>query len=192
MLQYIPFYLQIWSNKKFKSLPNSDCRILYLYLIGNPALTLTGIYNIDIDDCRLKTRLNDKFDASFDEVSSGKYGINFDKENEIIWIKSRFERIPNNKSGKIIVGVMDELNTIKHPFREEFIKLYHEEIKPYLWRIKGYKLTHEEIQSEDFIINAARIYPDKRSLKGFILNKGISEQRIDEIIAKVLPQWRNE
>ena len=192
MLTYTPFYINIWSNKKFKLLPNSDCRILFIYLIANHSLTMTGIYNIDIDDCRLKTRLGEKFDECFNEVTGGKYHISYDIAEEMIFIKSRFERIPSRNSPKVITGVIGELNDITHPFKDEFLKIYQAELKPYLWRVNGYKLTSDELQSDDFIYNASKLYNNRRSLKEFLMNKGVGEERIDQTINRILPNWNTD
>lgn len=186
-LNYIPLYTGIWSDRKFKNLKDNDNRILFIYLFGNPQITLTGIYPLDLDVCRMKIKSLRRFEEVFDEnVKSGV--IEWDAKEEIVWVVNRFKLIPN-KSTKVVIGTIDELNQISHPFRDRFIDRYKEELQPYFWRLKGQKVSVEEICTEDFILNAAKLYTNKKSLKQFMLNRGISEHRIDEIIPRVLPQW---
>ncbi len=190
-LNYIPLYTGIWNDKNFKKMPNSDCRILFIYLFANPAVTLSGIYIIDKEECQIKSRLTQvDFDKAFTEITTnGKYNIMWDNEKEIIWVMNRFKLIPN-KSPKVIAGVIDELNMMTHPFKEKFIELYKDELQPFMWRMKGVKLSREEISTEDFVMNAAKIYNSKISLKQFMMNRGVAEQKIDKILLRILPNLK--
>ncbi len=191
MHNYVAIDKNIWSNKKFKSLPGTDCKILYLYLISNPAITLTGIYSLDLDDCKLKTQLNSKFNECLIEVTNGKYNIDFDKEKEIVWVKTRFERITAiSNSPKIIVGAILELNTIDHKFKNSFIEKYKEELEPFLFRLKGYKIKKEEFLTEEFLLNASKIYSTKAGIKKFVETKGVDSEKIDSILNRILPNLK--
>ena len=121
MLKYSPFYTQIWSDKKFKTL-STDAKLIFIYTFTTDELTLTGIYTFNKEVCKLKTHLTKGFDVSFTEVMISGL-IKYDEKEDMIWVINRFKLLPA-KSAKVIVGAIDELNHIRHSFREDFLKKY--------------------------------------------------------------------
>ncbi len=192
MLNYVPFYSGIWSDKKFKKLPDSDSRVVFIYAFTNPSISLTGIYEFDKEECQLKSRLKStEFEKTFTEVcASGKYNIEWDEEQSLIFVTNRFRLIPT-KSPKVIVGAIEELNRLgKHPFREKFILKYKSILEPFLFRLDGHVTKSSDILTEDFILNASKIYNSKESLTNFMLRRGIDAEKISTIINDVLPQMK--
>ena len=184
-LNYIPLYTSIWSDKRFKKLPDNDNRILFIYLFANPQVTLTGIYNLDLDVCRLKVKTLRDFDIVFNEtVESGI--IKWDKDNEIIFIINRFKFIPN-KSAKIVQGIISELNMINHPFKDEFIKIYKDFFGNYRPILKEYADETVDILTEEQIKAWQKLGWQKPRIKKFYMDRGYSEQRIDEVIRQHFP-----
>jgi len=189
MLDYIQFYTSIWSDKKFKNLKNSDSRILFIYLFTNKNITLTGIYEIDVEECILKSRLDNKeFKSAFDDIIANGL-IKFDARDGLIWIVNRFKLILP-KSAKVIVGAIEELNRLDHHFKKEFIEKYNDILHPFIFRLGNYKLTENQVYGEEFILNAAKIYNSRDSLRRFVINKGFDAERLDSIIDKVLPNLK--
>lgn len=189
MLNFIPLYTNIWTDKGFRKLPN-DSRLLFLYLISNESITLTGIYTLDIDVCKLRVKLNNNFDEIFQNVISSKM-VEWDAAAETIFIVNRFKLIPTN-SAKVLMGAIKELNMTTHPFREDFITKYKEQVEPFLCMVKGYsnKYSVEHFYKEDTIKNLARVYSNRLPLKRFLMNRGGQERRIDEIINRILPNLK--
>ena len=175
MQKYIPFYTHIWSDKGFKKL-SSDARQLFIYMFTNESITLCGIYEFDLDVCKLRVNLNGDFDEIFQEVVSSKM-IGWDQEKEIIWVINRFKLLPN-KSAKVIAGVIDEIKKIKHQFTEDFKKKYKEDLEPFMFRMPGHKYEVEDLLHPDQLNYLSKIYNSKDSLKGFLMNKGISEFKL--------------
>lgn len=196
MDKYVQMYTGTWGDKKFRNLPSSDCRLMFMYLFSNSKVNLSGIYQLDLDVMRIETRINDlQFQEAFDYLTSSTSvaNIDWDKNTETIWVMNRFKLIPN-KSPKIVVGVLDELNIIKHQFKTAFIKRYHDDIKDYLWRLNGFKKSQDTdipnsslSLTDEFIINASRIYSGKTSLKKFFINRGFTEYEIETAITRLLP-----
>ena len=185
MLDYVQFYTHIWSDKKFRSLTSSDSKILFIYLFSNKNITLTGIYEFDMEECKMKTRLKTKFDESFEELIS-KDMIKFDAKEELVWIINRFKHI-STKSPKVIAGAIEELNRLEHDFKKLFIRKYSDILKPFMFRVTGHEVPREELLTEEFLLNANKLYHSKQSLKNFLMTKGIAEQKLDSLIARVLP-----
>jgi hypothetical protein len=190
MLNYIPFYTHIWSDAKFKRLSDADNQILFIYLIGNPAINLTGIYEIDFEFCPVRKKLRRPFDEVFDELVKSQM-VKWDSENEIIFVVNRFKAMMKmSTSPKIITGAINELNQMSHRFRQDFIEKYKPDIKNFLWQLKESKITTDEILTDEFIVNVSKIYSSKQALKNFVMNRGVSERRIDEVISRVLPNLK--
>jgi len=200
MLKYVPLYTEIWSDPFFKRLPDSDCRLMFIYLFGNGGITLSGIYSIDLEEAQVKLRMGkEQFEKAFKHLTEEpeKTNIYWDAEKEIVWVVNRFKLIPN-KSPKIVVGLIDELNLIKHPFKEKFLERYLDDIKDYHWRMRTNKPRRQEepapepIELTDkFLIDASKIYNGKRSLKGFMMNRGFTEHDVDIAIERVLPHLKS-
>ena len=185
MLEFVPLYTKIWSDKKFKILTR-DAKLLFFYLFANESVTLTGIYELDLDVCKLKVNLNSKFGDAFNEIAEKKF-IAWDESEEVVWVVNRFKLIPT-KSPKVIVGVINELNQLKHPFKEEFLKKYDSILKPFFFKLDGFEVKKADFLSDDMLINLHKIYHKKEDIKNFLLNRGVTEQKIDEILPKVFPK----
>ena len=187
MLNFVPIYTRIWSDKKFKKL-SRDGKILFLYLFANESITLTGIYELDLDICRLKVSLNDSFDKTFTEVIDNNL-IEWDKDKELIWIINRFKLIPT-KSPKVIAGAVKELENINHQFKNKFIEKYKSYIKNELYRLKEYEQKPNEFLEPEQINNLVKFYTSKNSLKKFLINRGCTEAKIDDVIKTILPNLK--
>jgi len=187
MNNFVLIYTKIWNDKKFRKL-SANGKLIFLYLITNENLSLSGIYELDYEECQIKMKLNNNFDDSFQELINSKM-IEWDNENEIIWIINRFKFI-TSKSAKVIVGAIEELNQINHKFKDLFIKKYDNIISPFFFKLDGHKIKEDDVKNDEFIINASKIYNTRSSLKRFFENKGIEIKKIDEIITRVLPNLR--
>jgi hypothetical protein len=155
-------------------------------LFANESVTLTGIYELDLEVCKLKVNLNSNFENTFKEIID-KDLIAWDKDREMVWVINRFKLIPT-KSPKVIVGAINELNHLKHDFKAQFIKMYDFILKPYLFKLEGYEIKKEDFLNDEMLISLQKIYHKKEDIKNFLTNRGVSEQRIDEIMPKVFPR----
>ena len=182
MPSYKHFHCQIWGDKKFKKL-SSLAKLVFIYLFTNDRVTLSGIYEPDLEVAKLLLRLED-FNKFFEEVINST-NVKWDAEKEVIWIINRFKYIPT-RSSKVIVGVIDELNTIDHSFKDEFIKKYSEDLKPFAFRLKGKEGEEANLLTEYNIRNLRKIYPDNKSIKNFLSTKGYDIEKIDTILKRVL------
>lgn len=189
MLNYIPFYTHIWSDKKFNKLSIS-ARFMFIYLFANDSISLTGIYELDLDVCKLKIKLNGDFEKTFKEVIESGL-IRWDETTDIIFIINRFKLIPN-KSPKVIQGAINELNIINHPFKEEFLKIYGkmEYFKFYKPNLKDFDHSEVDLLNEEQILGLAKLGWHKQRLKKFFLDRNYSEQKIDEVINSFLPNLK--
>ncbi len=181
MPSYKHFHCQIWGDKKFKKL-SADAKLLFIYLFTNERVTLTGIYEPDLDIARIHCAVKD-FDKVFQEVIDST-NIKWDNENEVIWIVNRFKYIPT-RSPKVLVGVAEELNKINHPFVKLFIEKYKEVLAGYIFRIKGHE-EDSDLLSDENVKNLGKIYPNKAGVKKFLERRGIGVEKIDEVIGRVL------
>lgn len=160
---------------------------MFIYFFSNKEVTLTGIYEIDINDTRIARELDSKFRPSFNEAVDSKM-IMWDEENEKIFIVNRFKLIPNNKSLKVLTGVVNELALIRHPFKQEFIRIYGNFFREYgvfLNRDDMPLLTEAQVKS--FVYDCKW---NKQRIKEFYMNEKYPEQKIDEIIGRILPNLR--
>lgn len=184
-LNYIPFYTHIWSDKNFKKLKDNDNRILFIYLFGNPQVTLTGIYSLDLDICKLKAKTLRNFDEVFKEnVDSGM--IKWDNKSDTIFIINRFKFIPN-KSAKIIQGVISELNMINHQFKDDFVKIYNDYFGNYKPILKDYEDKEFNLLTTEQIKSWVTLGWQKPRIKKFYMDRNYTEQKIDEVINQHFP-----
>ena len=189
MSQYLPFYTDIWSDKNFKRIIQQDGNYLkiYMYLVFNPHITLTGIYDVDLDECQHKTRTGDAFESVFKSIVSGDYNIEFDSACDKVFIVNRFKYLPSH-SPKVVAGAIAELNHLSHPFKQAFIKKYHAMLEPFMFKLDGFKPNpHDNFNAEEFVINASKLYNSRTSLTRFLANRNMPAETIESIISKVLP-----
>lgn len=186
MADYIPFYTRIWSDKKFTKLKDNDNRMLFIYLFSNPQINLTGIYELDIEVCKMKVRPLRDFDVVFQEIIDAGL-IKWDAVTETVFVINRFKCIPNH-SPKVYQGVVKELNILKHKtFREEFIKLYgnilKEESKKLLdeYRPQGM----DEVLNEQQVNYLKKVGFTKEGARQFYINKKYPEAHISTILDAV-------
>lgn len=193
MLDFVPFYVHTWSDKKVKEL-TAEQTVLFTYLFANEALTLCGIYELDIELCehRLKNKLNGKFAEAFQALINAEL-IAFDSTKHIIWIINRFKILRRmSESEKIVAGVVKELRFINHPFKDMFIEKYADLLRHQIWRLP----EQEEKLEPDYFLDPTQLrelnkfYKTRSSLKSFLLHRHCNEQKIDDILAKVLPNLR--
>lgn len=194
MLNYIPFYVEMWSDKKFRNLtPNKDTpegygKLIFNYLFTNHSVTLTGIYTFDIEEARMRIPIRD-FDLYFNEVINSNM-VKWDKENEIVFVVNRFKYIPNNKSPKIIEGAIKELNKLTHLFKQDFMKKYSEYFGDYKPIFKDFKDTEINLLTQDQIDSWIKLGWQKIRIKRFYMDRNYSEQKIDEIINQFYPNLK--
>ena len=193
MPNFIPFYNEIWSDKKFRQLspskhnPDGNAKWLFIYLFTNHSVTLSGIYPLDIEEAKLKIPIKD-FDTSFNEViQSGM--VKWDADNEMMFVVNRFKFIPN-KSGKVAKGVIDNLNTIIHPFKDEFLKLYRDDkdLKIYISQLDTYTDKDFNLLNKEQIQAFIKLGWHKDRLKKFYMDRDYPEQKIDSILSGMLPK----
>ena len=188
MLNYIPFYTHIWNDKKFKSLPDNDNRILFIYLFANSQVTLTGIYELDLETCMLKAKTKRPFKDVLNEIVDSKM-IMWDDKNDVVFIVNRFKLIPN-KSPKIIQGVINELNLLKHPFKDEFINTYNTYFGNYKPLLNEYSNQEVNILTPEQIMSFSKLGWQKQRIKTFYMNEGYPEQKIDELLLRYFPNLK--
>lgn len=180
MLNYCAFHIRIWSDKRFRKLPTADEQAIFIYLFTNEQATNCGIYELDFDLMkRVKTTIKIE-DAFKNVVDSGL--VRWDSETEMVFVIGKFKNI-HTRSSKVIFGVIEELNKIKHPFKQEFLKIYKDEMSPYLFRLADYKISNEEMLGEVPLQSLYKLYDgNKKRIKEFLLNRNIAEIRIDQIL----------
>jgi len=182
MTNFIPFYTKLWSDKKFRALPLSS-RLLFIYLFTNDAINLTGIYELDLETCQLRVRLNDEFKDAMNRVIVNNM-IKWDEANDMVFVINRFKHIPN-KSPKVLRGVVNELDLIKHPFREEFLSLYKNDLKEYKATLLGYK-DDMDLLTEEQIKAFMKLGWQKERIGRFYIDRGYPEQRVSTIVNEIL------
>ena len=177
MPTFANIYSVIWDDKKFRNL-SLPAQVLFVHFISHPHITLTGIYELNMDDFKPKYELKlleeyrhlfkailqmeitpelgnniieyskARFNQVFAEIIEKKM-IKYDPEKELIFVIRRFKYLSSQTSPSVIKGVLKELNRIKHPFCEEFLKEYIEQFKHYRVFINGIQLDEEELSSPE-------------------------------------------
>jgi len=182
MTNFIPFYTKLWSDKKFRALPLSS-RLLFIYLFTNDAVNLTGIYELDLETCQLRVRLDGEFQDAMNRITASSM-VKWDGNNDMIFIVNRFKHIPN-KSPKVLRGVVNELNLIKHPFKEEFLTLYKDDLKEYKATLLGYDEDVDLLTSEQ-VKAFVKLGWHKERIGRFYTDRGYPEQRVGVILDEIL------
>lgn len=190
MEKYIAIYTSVWNDKKIKKFLNQrqyEEIILFNYLLVNPNINFTGIYEPDMDICRLKMSFAD-FDKTFNNLITEEM-IKWDANKEMIFVINRFKYIPNNESPKIKEATVKELKKITHPFKDDFLEKYKD--------IFSKPAFNALIDNNDILLNAEQVKSfvydvkwDKQRIKKFYMDKFYSEQKIDEIINKIFPNLK--
>ena len=193
MLDFVPFYVHIWSDKKVKEL-TAEQTVLFIYLFANEAITLCGIYELDIELCehRLQNKLHGKFREAFQVLIDAEF-IAFDNARHIIWVINRFKILRKmSESEKIVAGVMKELRFMTHPFKERFIERYADLLRHQIWRLpeQENKLDPDYFLDPTQLRELNKFYKSRHSLKSFLLHRHCSEEKIDDTLAKVLPNLK--
>ncbi len=190
-MNYSFFLHKIWIDKKFRQL-SLNGKLLFFYLFGNESVNWTGIYEFDIDTCKIRIGLNTDFNKIFQEIID-KEMIKWDKDTETIWIINRFKvMLSVSNSHQIIQAVIKELKTINHPFKKDFIMKYKSIIGEGLFQLKDYKeyMPNAELLTEKHLRYLAETGWGKEKIKKHFLESNYSEQKIDEILARVLPNLK--
>ena len=189
MLNFIPFYTRIWSDKRFKRL-STEGRLLFIYLFANEAVTLTGIYELDIDVCAVKVKLNGAFRLAISEIVESEL-IRWDEEQGIVFVINRFKLIPN-KSPKVYQGAINELNIIKHPFRDEFIQRYKGQLGNYIVNLNDYRHSMQEVDllNKEQIGDFMKLGWEEKRIKRFYTDRSYPEARIDEVLRDIFNRVR--
>ena len=187
MLNFIPFYTKIWSDKKFKQL-HLDSRLLFIYLFANDNVSLSGIYELDRDTAIAKLKLPRDLEQLMEEIVNVGL-LKWDSPKDMVFVTNRFKLIPN-KSPKVIQGVINELNIISHPFKEEFIKAYKDYLKDYIPNLKGYEDKDYDLLNKEQLLAFQKLGWQRERLKKFYIDREYPEKKIDEIIAQILPNLK--
>ena len=169
-------------------LTDNDSRILFIYLFANPAITLTGIYNLDIEICEKKVKSKRDFAEVLKELVDLKM-VKWDAEEEMIFVINRFKLI-NNKSAKIISGAITELNRITHPFKNNFISLYKEFFGNYKPILNGFDDSGHELLNKEQVASFMKLGWQKERIKKFYMDRHFTEQKIDEVLSLYFPNMR--
>ena len=183
MLNYCAFHIHIWSDKKFRKLQSADEQAIFIYLFANEQATNCGIYELDFDLMRRVKTTKPLEEVLNNIVLSGL--VKWDNETETIFVIGKFKNI-HTRSSKVIFGVIEELNKIKHPFKQEFLKIYKNEMSPYLFRLSDYKISNEEMLAEIPMQSLCKLYDcNKKRIKEFLMNRNIDELKIDRILEEM-------
>ena len=182
MANYSPLYHNTFHDRKFKKL-SMEAKLLFLFLIGNGGIGLTGIYDLDPDVTNLVLGLSKSFEAGMQElVSVGM--VKWDAENNIVWVVNRFKLLVA-KNSKVIVGALNEITNMDHPFKSEFIAKYKEILSPFLYKVQ--EQAPSSLIEESQLHYLVKIYSSKHSLKRFLMDRGVTEVQVDRAIEKHLP-----
>jgi len=179
MINYVPFYTKLWSDKKFKGLPLTS-KFLFIYLFTNEAVTLCGIYVLDIEVCQARVKLGDDFKPAMDKIIEAGM-VKWDESTDTIFIVNRFKYIPN-KSPKIIKGVINELNLINHPFKQEFLNIYKNDLGVYKTTLLGYNAEEDNLLTPEQIKAFVKLGWQKERIKKFYTDRNYPEERVDAIL----------
>ena len=160
---------------------SSNGRLLFLYLLTQPEINLIGIFEVDVEVCRLKSKLNkEEFDKTIKEIVKM---VRWDEGTSMVWVVNRFKLYPT-KSSTVIKGAINELNQITHKFRDEFVKKYKDILHPYLAELERYEIK-ENILTEEQVMSLKKINYNRESIKKFYLNRGYQEEKIDKILQRI-------
>jgi len=183
MINYVSFYTRIWTDKKFRKL-SALGKLLFIYLFTNHEIGLTGIYELDIEDCEMKLKIGSKFDEVFSEIENLKM-VRYDKVGEVVFVVNRFKLIPN-KSAKVIQGAINELNLIQHRFKNDFISEYKEHLMPYLANLKNHKTKTADLLNEQQVLAFARLGWQRDRLFKFYKDRDYKHGDVALVVDSVL------
>ena len=185
MHHYEPFHTKIWSDKGFKEkLENPLAKLIFIYLFTNEGLTISGIYELDLEECQLRLKIKHGFSQAFKQLLSSGF-VQFDEERSLIWVVNRFRYLSN--SPKIIQSAINELRQLNHPFKKSFIERYQEVLNPYLLQLDNVLSSKqaENLLTENSIISLSKIYNKPESVKTFLYRRGLEVSRVDEIVERL-------
>lgn len=186
MPNFTALYHNTFQDKKFCAL-HIESQLLFLYLLANNNINLVGIYDLNPELVNFELKKCTRgFNINVLELISNKM-VKWDPENNKIWIINRFKLLAN-RNPKVIIGALNSLEALDHPFRKEFIEKYKDALKPYL-----YKIEHQAPSSfldENQLQYLVKIYHTKVMLKRFLIDRGVSEAQIENALAKYLPNLK--
>jgi len=134
----------------------------------------------------MRVKLGDDFNEAINRIIDSNM-VKWDCDTDTIFIVNRFKHIPN-KSAKVLKGVINELNLIKHPFKQEFLDLYKDDLGEYKPTLLGYEQGDVDLLTTEQIKAFMKLGWQKERLRKFYIDRRYPEQRIDEILEKILPR----
>ena len=153
-----------------------DTRLLFIYLFANDNVSLSGIYELDRDTAIAKLKLPRDLEQLMEEIVNIGL-IKWDSPKDMVFVTNRFKLIPN-KSPKVIQGVINELNIISHPFKEEFIKAYKDYLKDYIPNLKGYEDKDYDLLNKEQLLAFQKLAGRGKGLRSFTLTGNIQRRRL--------------
>ena len=196
MPKYSPFHTKIWNDPKFRNL-SPEGKLLFIYLFGNDAISLSGIYELDMDLARFQIGVNGaSFDNALKAVTQAS-NVQYDPEKSLVWIVNYFKY--QSKSPKVIIGVIAELNMLPdHKFKQLFVEKYGYHLIPYRYRMDTVSISYlkkeqkeqkeqkegNEYLSKENIENLKKLFSNEKTIKNHLLSLGFNEHQIDEVLSK--------
>jgi len=201
---YNQIHSRAWGDKKFKQLSLFG-QHLFLLLLTHPELTLTGIFELDIEDLEeryikkislITTKILTKYETDkmpIENISSEIFReefqtlinfemVRFDIEKNYIFVINRFKYLTVHLSAKIIKGVIDQLNIYSHPFIDMFKEKYKTELEPFKLFIRGAKILEDDLYDEIKIMNVKKVLGNYNRAKDYLISKGANPMKVARII----------
>ena len=213
MTTFANIYSLIWDDKKFRNL-SLPAQVLFVHFISHPHITLTGIYELNMDDFRPKYELKlleeyrhlfkailqmeitpelgnniieyskARFNQVFAEIIDKKM-VKYDPEKEMIFVISRFKYLPSQNSPQVIKGVIKELNRHKHPFCNEFLKIYEEEFRYYRIFLNGIQVDEKELNDPKQLKIIKQVESTPERVVNFLTYKNYEPEFIGKTIDRM-------
>lgn len=129
-MDYNSVHSKIWNDKKVRRL-SKDGKLLFMYMLTNTGLTMSGLYDFDPEEAAKKTGLtDDQFHCALRQMLEGQL-IAFDEDSWRLWVINKFSYSP--KSVQVCKHVAAQLiNEYEKPFVREFVRKYNGYIAQYL------------------------------------------------------------
>jgi hypothetical protein len=123
MSKYTPIYSHTWEDRDFLKM-GKDGKLIFFFLLSNSAINNSGIYEIPIITISQKTGIPSATVTQL--LRNGSIsGVEYDLENEIVFVKSRVKYSPGGNPVRVKKGIENEhLRFSKTFLWNNFIELY--------------------------------------------------------------------
>lgn len=106
MAVYKSLYTKIWLDGKFKKL-KPDTKLLFIYLGWHPSISITGIYEVDLEVAKLQLKLErDIFECIEELIESGF--ILFDYDYSHVFVRNHFKYLPKSSPYVFLTQTIDQ------------------------------------------------------------------------------------